>query len=314
MTSSPDDVPGHLRRRWSRALRGAGLVEEALRIHPATSADDARLRAELAVLALDPATAQRELKALDDGSEREPWVRLLTRAAAVLAGETDELTGLTEAAAAAGVEPRVFWVYALAAQSVKALVPAGRAAARARHGGVRDPRLLSIEAAGAMSGSADLDRALDLTRRAQKVALADENLIAYTADLLVRSGHRDAAAVLATTGVARKDLPHACREAWHEVARSLGAAGWRGPGAMGRHERALRRRRDEAARDLVCRCWGSTGWLGPARLHYVDHHLHEVVDTSVAGLDARLLRCPATATVFLDFPARGITLPVSVGG
>ncbi|MFI7587837.1 hypothetical protein ACIB24_12255 [Spongisporangium articulatum] len=333
MSQSPDDIPSDLRRHWSRALAGAGLFDESLQVHPAQTPADTLRRGELAVLALDHATALRELKELDGdrdpGLAPDPWLELLLRAAKVMSGEPDGMLALRTARTEMPAEATVHWVVALAAQSVGALAEAGEAAAAARAGGSRDPRLLAIEAAAVVGvspegaegpGPDDVRRALELVGKAQHVALADEDPAAFAADLLVKAGRPDAAGRLAMAGAGERSLPPEGRQKWHAVARGLGASGRRltptgGINVVraltGRREAARRR---EVERSLVCRCYGSTGWLGPARQHYVDNHLTVVVPEPVAGLSARLLRCPATAILFLDFPARQITLPVSIGG
>jgi hypothetical protein len=61
---------------------------------------------------------------------------------------------------------------------------------------------------------------------------------------------------------------------------------------------------------MICRCAGSTGWIGPNRIYYVDRHLKLVDPSPIPDLDARLLRCQLTGVRFLDLTDLQLTLPV----
>jgi hypothetical protein len=315
----PDDraaaVPPAVLRQWSDALAAAGLFAEAFTVHPAAERADLVRRAELAVLRGDHDTALWMLGDLTATPAR-PWLELLTHAAAVQAGDGAQLPAVL----AATVQPSagVSWVTALAAAAAGDLPAAAPAATAARAGGCRDLRMLVILAADRAADGDDWT-ALDLADQAQRTALPDETPARQVVELLVRSGRQDDAARLAVLGAGERSRPGRLRSEWLGAARLVGVGHRRAlrrsltavaAAAAGTRERQERRRRQELLRDLTCRCYGSAGWIGPERLHYVDHHLVGVLPAPVAGLPARLLRCPATRLTLLDLVERQLTLPV----
>ena len=207
---------------------------------------------------------------------------------------------------------------AWAASSAEDLHQASIAAEGARAGGCRDLRMLAIQAA-ARASSGDDPTALLLVARALQSALPDEDPTGYVVELLVQAGFRDDAQRLAAAGAADGSQSAGARAAWKASARQVGASrkvalrrSLTSPGIVtgGLRERQRRRHRDQAMRDLTCRCYGSTGWIGESRMYYVSRHLSEVLPAPVAGLNARLLRCRAVNLTFLDFTERQLTLPV----
>lgn len=330
-------VPLAVLRQWSDALAAAGLFGEALHVHPSAERADVVRRAELAVLAEDPHTALSLLAELADArtprtapvsapglpdakveGRPSPWLDLLSCAARVLAGQHAVLPDVVRAAAAVQPSPGVSWVLALAAIAAGDLPEAAPAAVRARAGGCRDLRILAICAAD-RSIDGDDWAAIELVRGAQRVALPDEDPAGLVVDLLDRAGAREDAQRVAARAAADTSLPPPARSAWSAAARRVGA----GRKQLLRRSMAAvadlaARRRDGSPEQwavgsgagLVCRCYGSTGWIGDSRLLYVDRHLDQVLPAPVAGMDARLLRCRATNLTFLDLPGRQLTLPV----
>lgn len=330
-------IPTPVLRQWSDALAAAGMFSDALQAHPAVERADIVRRAELAILAQDHLTALALLAELrdartprtthakaegaagrDEAEYSSPWVDLLTHCARVLAGERELLPDVLVAARGVQTSAAVAWVVALAAVAADDLGEAALAALTARAGGCRDLRILAICAADRAADGDDW-AAIEMIRGAQKVALPDENPALFVVRLLERAGLRDAAQRLSARAATDVSLPSSARAAWRDAARQVGAGRkqiWRramtaaGSILTRRREEAEERRHQESLRDLTCRCYGSTGWIGESRMFYVSRHLNQVLPAPVAGLSARLMRCPATKLTFLDFPERQLTLPV----
>jgi hypothetical protein len=306
-------VPVPVLRRWSDALAAAGLYREALQVHPAVERSDRVRRAELAVLAEDPHVALELLAEMAD----RPWLDLLTAVARVLAG-SGGLADVLECSGRVRPSAAVAWMVALAAISAGDLEEAARAAGQARAGGCRDLRIVAVAAADRAVRGEEWP-AIELVRGAQRVALPDEDPAELVVEILDRTGHRAPAQRLAARAASDTSLPAPARAAWKAAARSVGAGrkqllrrSMAAAGSFGtRHrESADRRAMEQSLAGLVCRCYGSTGWIGPERLPYVSRHLDLVLPAPVAGLDARLLRCRATNLTFLDLGERQLTLPV----
>ncbi len=334
------EVPWPVLRQWSDALAAAGLYGEALQIHPAAERSDVVRRAELAVLAEDHQLALNLLAELKNANSARtsrpgsgpvrakgnkadsrpvsPWLDLLTSTAKVQAGEPRRLPAVMTAAGKVQPSAGVSWIVALAAAAAGDLVQAAPAATEARAGGCRDLRMLTVLAADRAAQGADQD-AVGLVAEALAVALPDEDPVGLVIDLLDRADLSAAAQRLAAFGAGDPDQTPAARAAWRAGARRIGAGRRRvlrrsltaaGSLAELHRSRAVRRQLTRTRFDLTCRCYGSAGWIGPDRLHYVNHHLSEVLPAPVAGLTARLLRCRATGLTFLDLGERQLTLPV----
>ncbi|GAB6897593.1 hypothetical protein [Kineosporia succinea] len=329
-----DGPPPEVLRQWSDALSAAGLYTEALDVHPAQERVDVVRQAELAVLAGLHARSQELLDELVEGtSERtrrnvtvisksrlapaSPWLDLLGRVSELLAG-TGDLTAVQEAASKVQPSAGLDWIVALAAVSVGDLVTAAPLARSARAGGCRDLRMLTIAAAD-LARQEDYGQALGLTGQAQRIALPDEDPAALTVHVLQRCGFGGPAKALAAEGMGDASLPPSFRADWKAAATGVGVGGLdmfrqrvrvHTRRSLRRQERRAREAEAIAAYDLTCRCYGSGGWIGPARQFYLQHHLHELLPAPVAGLDARLMICRITSLTFLDLVAREITLPV----
>jgi hypothetical protein len=317
----PALAPTAVRRTWSEALTAAGLFSEALLVQPREDSGDLLRRAELAVLAGEGATALDCLADLGEAPDDARLRRLLIAAARSLTG-VDALAEVREAAGEVGPTARASWLSAVVLAAGGDLDNAGPAAHLAHEAGCRDLRLLTVMAAAAALDGDDHE-ALDLVHEARRAALPDEHPAVLTTYLLTRAGHPEIAVQLAQAGASDRQLPRADRVAWLACARTAGAGPWltlRRPLQalleLPEQQRAWaeRRVRAEVLRDLTCRCWGSTGWIGPDRLHYVRHHLTELSDDPLPGvLPAGLLLCRATGIRFLDLAERQITLPVQAG-
>jgi hypothetical protein len=331
VVSAPSAVPATVLRHWSDALAAAGLYPEALQVHPGIDRADVIRRAELAVLVGDHHAALTLLAELDAArsartrvrnagrpESASPWLELLTVCAQVLGGEHSRLPEVVATARRVQASAGVSWVLALAAIAAGDLTAAAPAAIAARAGGCRDLRILAVSAADRAVDGDDW-AAIELLRGAQRVALVDEDPAALAVDLMVSAGHRAQAQRLAARAATDTSLPTSARAAWRTAARRIGGgrrqvlrrttAAVSSIGAR-RREKAAKRVRAAAEADLTCRCYGSTGWIGPTRETYVNRHLNQVLPAPVAGLQARLLRCRATNQTFLDFPVRQFTLPV----
>jgi len=345
--------PPAVLRRWSDALAAAGLFGVALHVLPdehvpvarhangAQGAERAGLirldpdllfrHAELAVLATDHASALRALKELDTIQPRpggpvsppHPAVRMLTAVAQAQAGDAGGWDEVERAAAAMPRSPWSAWMVALGGVTVPHLtVPhldaAGPAARFALEGGCRDPRLPLIAAAGLVADGDELTweqcaEAVRLLERSRRVALPGEDAIGGALDLLRRAGLAERGRGLAAFAVSDSQIPREAHDAWRAAAKL-------------QHLPVPRRLRIESLRPhrrlhspisdspMTCRCAGSTGWIGPERLTYVEHHLSLVDAAPVSGLSARLLRCRLTALRFLDLPSQELTLPVDRAG
>jgi hypothetical protein len=333
-------VPVPVLRQWSDGLAAAGLFDEALRVQPAVERADVVRLAELAILAEDPHVALDLLAELREAQTprtsainpaampgrakngepagTSPWLDLLDAVARVLTGPTALLSDVLECTRWVQPSGAVSWMVTLASIAAGDLEEAARAAAKARAGGCRDMRILAVAAAERAVNGEDWP-AIELIRVSQRVALPDEDPADLVVQLLDRTGHRSDAQRLAARAATDTSLPAPARAAWKAAARRVGAGrkellrrSMAAAGSIGtRHrESAEQRRAEQSLSSLVCRCYGSGGWIGESRVYYVSRHLDQVLQTPVVGLDARLLRCRATNITFLDFAGRQLTLPV----
>ncbi len=333
---SPDEqihrYPADVVRRWSDALAGAGLFALALEIHPDDD-DDVLRRAELAVLAADHATALRLLKhrqparknsktAEERSQPSHPAVAMLLAVAQAQAGQDSGWPDVQAAATDLGDSPWTSWMLALGGITPAQLTPAhlavaGPAARRAFTGGCRDPRLPVIAAAGVVSDDEELSwehcaEAIGLLEQSRRVQLPGEDAIGGLLDLLRRAGLGERARSLAAFAVTDRQVSAQARDAWRAAAqRQQIPLPQRRRRAMPRFARLPHRAAPH--RDLICRCAGSTGWIGPDRLDYVEEHLKLVDDAPIPGFPGRLLQCQLTGLRFLDLAAAQLTLPVDRG-
>lgn len=323
--AGPQRYSPKILRRWSDAFAGAGLFSLALRVYP----DDHEYpihRAELAVLASDHAAALRLLKEHDTVRDHsvpaEPAFVLLTAVARAQAGQPSAWQDVQNAAKALPATPWRAWMIALGGIAMPHLtVPhlgiAGPAARRAFEGGCRDPRLPVIAAAGVIADGERLTweqcaEAVRLLEHSRRVQLPGEDSIGGLLDLLRRAGLVERAQSLAAFAAGDDQVAREVREAWRAAAHA-------------QHIHVPRRlsvrpgkphlpHHTPKQRDIICRCAGSTGWIGPDRLHYLQHHLKLVDAAPLPDLTARLLRCQLTGVRFLDLIDLQLTLPVDAEG
>ncbi len=321
-TEEPPRYSAAVLRQWSDAFAGAGLFALALRMAPGDPEDLFR-RIELAVLAADHATALRLLKEHD--AERDhaepltPAVQMLVAVARAQAGDPTAWQHVQDAATALPASPWSSWMLALGGITMPHLaVPhldlAGPAARVAFEAGCRDPRLPVIAAAGVVADGDELTwdqcaEAVDLLEHSRRVQLPGEDSIGGLLDLMRRAGLDDRARSLAAFAATDRQVPRDVQNAWRTAAHDQHMHVPRRRLSLWNRPMHLPRR-SPRHRDLICRCAGSTGWIGPDRLYYAAHHLKVVDAAPVPDLAAQLLRCPFTGVRFLDLNELELTLPV----